>query len=78
MTKLQKIVSTVIILNNIFSNVLLLVEYAMRAPSFEPSSEHSMRAWRTKAAAPYYPVPTALELLLEDADVIQSMRLGLS
>ena len=39
---------------------------------------YSMRAWRAKAAAPYYPVPTALELLLEDADVIQSMRLGLS
>lgn len=58
--------------------VQLLVEYAKHAPSFEPSSEHSMGAWRTNAAAPYYPVPTALELFLEDADVIESMRLGLS
>ncbi|KAG0541101.1 hypothetical protein BDA96_03G467100 [Sorghum bicolor] len=51
----------------------LLVEYAMRAPSFEPSWEHSTRAWRTNAATPYYPAQTALQLLLEDADVIQSM-----
>ncbi|EES02090.2 hypothetical protein SORBI_3003G434500 [Sorghum bicolor] len=53
--------------------VQLLVEYAMRAPSFEPSWEHSTRAWRTNAATPYYPAQTALQLLLEDADVIQSM-----